>query len=363
LPHRRGQDMNDDADSKSRIGLGSIGGLSATTGLSILSPGVKDAILSRVNQIFDLKLYLEVPPWAGAVLLALGVVLLILAFIGQGRLDRASVWIRDGRGASVGTFLAVKHDGFFPLVRKISQDELPSDMRRRDLRHLDIDLSHDLSIDPPALEAALVKQLRMPDQINAILGVTPDADLGYCGIIQAPFQLLAGYQLASWLRLRCFEWHRHDQRWIALTSGTGSDLCVAKTAEQLGVGADIAIAVEVSYAIDSNDIMASVPAVGQLVRVRVAVPELDCITHEGQVVEIARQFRTALDGARGLPAGAHVHVFCSAPMSVGFALGRMISRTLHPPVRAYAYDRKANKPYPWGLEVNGTPSAGRVVRN
>ena len=143
----------------------------------------------------------------------------------------------------------------------------------------------------------------------------------------------------------------------------GADLVVSMRDEALGAGADVAIAVEVSYPIAADEITASVSESGRLIRVGVAAPALDCITHEGQVAEIARQFRAALDGTRTLAPGARVHVFCSAPMSVGFALGRMVSRTLHPPVRVYAYDRNAAKPYPWGLEVNGAPGPGQAVRN
>ncbi|MBX9898222.1 MAG: SAVED domain-containing protein [Qipengyuania sp.] len=355
--------MNDDADTRSRIALGGLGSLLAAAGVGILSPGFKDAVLAGLNRWLDLGLYLEAPPWVGALMVLFGGVLLLLAFTGQGRLERAMIRLFDGRGSTIGTFLAVKHVGFAPVVRDIRREELPPDIARRDLRHLQVDLSLELQATPPGLEAALSKQLRMPDQITAILGVNPDADLGYCGVIHAPFQLLAGYQLASWMRLRSFEWHRHDHRWTALTAGPGPDLGVTTQSEPIGFGPEVAISVEVSYAIAAAEIAASVPAAGQLIRVTVAAPALDCITHEGQVAELARQFRDALDAVRGLPAGARVHVFCSAPMSVGFALGRIVSRTLHPPVRVYAYDRNAPKPYPWGIEVNGAPGAGQVVRN
>jgi hypothetical protein len=236
-------------------------------------------------------------------------------------------------------------------------------LARRELQHLTVDLSLELASTPPSLEAALAKQLRMPDQVAALLGVNPTADLGYCGIVQAPFQLLAGHQLASWTRLRGFEWHRHDHRWVPLPPGAGPDLGVNTRSDVVGSGPDFAIAVEVSYAIDAAQILTSTPGVGSIVRVAVSTPALDCVTHEGQIAELARQFRAVLDGTRTLAGGAKVHVFCTAPMSVGFALGRMVSRTLHPRVRVYAYDRNAAKPYPWGIEINAAPGLGQIVRN
>lgn len=355
--------MSDDIDARTRVALATFGGALTAAGIGIVSPGLQDVVLAGLNKRFHLGLYLEAPPWAGALMIACGAIVLLMTFLGQGRLERALVRLFNGRGSSIGTFLAVRHVGFAPAVRHIQQDELPAGMARRDLRHLDLDLSLELGTTPPQVEAALARQLRMPDRITAILGVNPDADLGYCGIVQAPFQILAGHQLASWLRLQSFEWHRHDQKWVPLASGAGPDIKAATRAEALGIGADVAIAIEVSYAIAAVEIAASVPDLGQLIRIGVPTPALDCVTHEGQVAELARQFRAALDGARRLPPGARVHVFCSAPMSVGFALGRMISRTLHPPVRVYAYDRNAAKPYSRGVEVNGAPGPGQVVRN
>ncbi len=355
--------MADGEDSKSRRAIGVFGAVTGAAGASILSPGFKDAILSGLNSYFHLHLYLDAPPWAGAALLVVAAVLLLVAFMGQSRIERAFVRVFDGRGSSVGTLLAVKHIGFVPAVRDIQRQELPADLSRRDLRHLLVDLSTDLTTSPPSLEAAGAKQLRIPDQITAILGVNPDADLAYCGIVQAPFQLLAGYQLSSWARLRLFEWHRHEHRWVALQPGPGTDLGVTTQIDSVGPGSDVAIAVEVSYAVAASDIAASFPDVGRIVRVRVAAPVLDCITHEGQVEGIARQFRAALDETCGLALGARVHVCCAAPMSVGIALGRMVSRTLHPPVRAHAYDRAAPKRYAWGIEVNGAPGSGQIVRS
>jgi hypothetical protein len=355
--------MSDGEDFKSRRAIVTFGGVAGVAGVSILLPGLKEAILAGLNSFFHLHLNLDAPPWVGVTLLAVAVVFLSAAFMGQSRIERAFVRVFDRRGSSVGTFLAVKHIGFAPAVRDIQRQELAADLSRRDLRHLHVDLTTDLNTSPPSLEAALAKQLRMPDQITAILGVNPDADLAYCGIVQAPFQLLAGYQLSSWVRLRLFEWHRHEHRWVALQPGPGTDLGVTTQIDPLGPGGDVAIAVEVSYVIADSDIAASVPDVGRIVRVRVAAPVLDCITHEGQVEKIARQFRAALDETCGLALGARVHVCCAAPMSVGIALGRMVSRTLHPPVRAYAYDRSAPKPYAWGIEVNGAPGSGQIVRS
>jgi hypothetical protein len=351
--------MAEDIDVRTRSAIGTFGVLSAGAGLGVITPEIKEAILSFLNRRLGLQLF-DAPPWMGWMLIALGLSCLLLAFFGQGRIDAVSRYLFHGRGSTVGTFLVVKHTGFTPPVRDIQQSELPKTLNRCALQQLSIDISGDLALSPPSLEVALAKQLRMPDQITAILGVNPAAELGYSGIVQAPFQLLAGHQLASWTRVRTFEWDRHLNTWKALTGGPGTDLGVVTSDAVIGMGLDVAVAIEISYAIAEAEIVASVPDISRIIRVGVAVPALDSVTHDGQVTQIAQAFRAALDSTRGIAPGARVHVFCSAPMSIGFALGRMVSRTLHPPVRVYAYNLAASKPYPWGIEINALPATAIV---
>ncbi|WP_267382411.1 MULTISPECIES: SAVED domain-containing protein [unclassified Sphingomonas] len=351
--------MVEDADVGTRRAIGTFGVLSAGAGLGVVTPAIKEAILSFLNKRLGLQLF-DAPPWMGWALIALGLICLLLAFFGQGRIDGVFKYLFHGRNSTVGTFLVVKHTGFVPPVRDIQQSELPKALNRCALQHLSIEVGGDLALNPPALEAALAKQLRMPDQITAILGVNPAAALGYSGIVQAPFQLLAGHQLASWTQVRTFEWDRHLNTWKALAGGQGPDLGVVTSNAVVGTGLDVGVAIEISYAIADAEIVASIPNIGRIVRVGVALPALDAVTHDGQVTQIAQAFRAALDGTRGIAPGARIHVFCSAPMSIGFALGRMVSRTLHPPVRVYAYNLAAPKPYPWGIEINAAPAAAIV---
>lgn len=355
--------MANEDDSKSRVALVSFGAAAGAVGLSIISPGIKDAVLAWLNASYDLKLSLDAPLWAGILLVCFSVLVLVIAFVGQSRLELSASRVFNRNSARIGSFLAVKHVGFAPVVRDVRQDELPSDVRQSDLRHLSIDVSADLAENPPSLEAALQKQLQMPAQIGTMLGINPSIGLGYCGIVQAPLQSLAGFQMASWTSLRCFEWHRQEGRWVALLPGAGPDLGVNTTSTTISQEVDLAIAIEVSYAISNEEILLSLPRIGTVSRISIASPALDCITHEQQVSAIAQQFRIALDNARALAAGTKVHVLLAAPMSVGFAVGRMISRTLHPAVRVYAYDRNAQPPYAWGIEINGSAGEAKVVRN
>jgi len=289
--------------------------------------------------------------------------MLVLAFFGPARVERALVHV-VGASRSKGAVVAIKEIGFAPAVRDLNREELPPHLNGRQVQHLVIDVSHELSANPPQVEAALAKQLRLPDQVAALRGAQPGAELAFCGIVQAPFQLLAGYQLSTWVTTQAFEWNRHTHNWQALEAGEGQDLKPATKVQVVGAGGDVAIAIEVSFSISTADIVGSVAGLSEIVRIGPAQARLDCVTHEGQVTALARQFRATLDRLHSrLVAGARVHVFVAAPMSVGFGLGRMVSRTVHPPVIAYAYDRNAQRPYRWGLFINASTPAQQVVWN
>jgi hypothetical protein len=147
--------MNDDADAKSRIALGGLGTILAAAGVGVVSPGLKDAVIARLNRSLQLGLYLEAPPWAGLLMIVAGGVLLLTAFVGQSRIERALIRVTEGRGSSIRTFLAIKHVGFAPVVRDIRRGELPADLTRRDIRHLGIDLCLELGASSPQVEAAI----------------------------------------------------------------------------------------------------------------------------------------------------------------------------------------------------------------
>lgn len=354
--------MANSEDGKARAALTAGGTLLLAAGASDFYPGFQDAILAFLNNKLSLG-FPDPPDWFSALILLLGILLLLLGFFGPSRTAGALGHFFNARQKKP-PVIAIKEIGFAPSVRDISPDELPPHLEGRVVQHLIVDVSQDLSTVPAQLEAALSKQLRVPDQLAAIRSVQPDSPLAFCGIIQAPFQILAGFQLSSWVNAQAFEWDRNDLRWQSLHKGNGPSLRSNTQTEIVGTGDDVAIAIEVSFNISTADIVASVPTLEQIIRIGPALPRLDCVTHEGQVIEIASQFRSVLNNLHSnMKPDARIHVFAAAPMSVGFGLGRVISRTFHPPVIAYTYERNARPPYQWGLLINASAGAPQVVRN
>lgn len=73
-------------------------------------------------------------------------------------------------------------------------------------------------------------------------------------------------------------------------------------------------------------------------------------------------FRQALDEIHNeLGSGPAIHVFYAGPVSVGFSLGRRISRTIHNRVFVYNYNAKASPAYAWGIDVTRDAPANTMV--
>lgn len=191
------------------------GGLSFAAGVAILNPGFKDAAISWLNKAQRLGLY-EPPPAAGWLLVAIGLFLLVFALLGADRVASAVAYVSGQSRATTGTLVAIKQTGFQPAVPDLQPADLPAPLRRRAINIVRVDLGEELAAQPPELDRALARQLRMPGELAAVRGGAPDHRLAYCGIVQAPFQLLAGYQLSGWAKLLPFEWSAPAGRWEPL---------------------------------------------------------------------------------------------------------------------------------------------------
>ncbi|MHB8283644.1 MAG: SAVED domain-containing protein [Caulobacteraceae bacterium] len=349
-------------DDAARRGLGALATTIGTVGLGILWPGIKDWLIALLDQGFGTHLYTP-PAWLGGAFLALAIVLWAAVLIGPARLWSLIEHRAGMAGTTKGYVVALKQTGFDPNLPDLRPEELPDELAHRAIQHVSVDLSSNLRRSPPDISRALEEQLQVPTRLAAASGPPAETQLAYCGIVQAPFQLLAGHQLAGWSHVLPFEWDRVNRRWHSLPDGPGPDLGLQQHTEAAPTGTDLAIAIEVSSRIDSQAVLGSVPSVGEIIRIGLATPKLDVITHQQQALAVGAEFRAVLDHARARYGDGHpVHVFCAAPMSVGFALGRLISPTIDGPVTVYAFDAQATPPYPWGLIVNSRPQGPQIVR-
>lgn len=347
-----------EGDALARRWMGGAGTAAFAGGLGVIVPGWNDLIFAYINRIFGTSLY-ELPPFLGWVLIILGSLMLVGAFLGPSRIERLFGGSRAA--ARSGSLIFLRHIGFWPAVRAPRSDELAGPDGDPEIIDFPIDLG--VSLQAGHIDQALADHQARIAILEMMRAAHPQAGLAYGGIAQAPFQVLAGYRLSSWGAVSLLEWDRGEHRWNALRQGQGPNIGLARSDENIGPGRDVAIALEISYPIATPDIAASVPALGRVVRLSLAPPRLDAISHMGQATEIAVTTRAILDEfAPQLRGGGQIHLFIAGPMSVGFRVGQLVSRTLHPSVYTYAYTMNSNPPYGWGLLINPASGGPVVVR-
>ena len=328
-----------------------LGGSIVLAGLAVLSPGVRDALLAYANNTWKLGLSLEAPWWIGLPLIALGALLFILGFV----TDRA--------GTSKGQFLAIRHQSFQPLAPNLPTEALPRRMQRRKINVYDCDLSSFMNSQPVDPTGAVRLQERLATHISGVRQSDPDAALGYYGIVHIPFQFLAGCSISTYPEVALFELNRSDNKWYELKVGAGPDLrpTLSRTLDP-AIPAAAVIRIGVSYPVAAAEVARIIPAPFRDYSLSIAAPTIDKVTHYGQVDAICTLFRKALDEIHNeLGSGPPVHVFYAGPVSLGFSLGRRISRTIHNRVFIYNYTAQASPAYAWGIDVTRDGPANAMV--
>ena len=337
--------------------LTGLGGLLIAAGLALISPGFKDAVLAALNKAFDLGLSLEAPGWSGWPLVVLGTM-----FVAPLLLRNLRAALRPER--PVRAFLALRHMSLdLSVPPKLEDKSVPGWLGRRYLRHADCDQTKCLSLGASKLSEALGIQESAFSEIAVQRRTDDQLAIGYYGIAHVPLQILAGHTATTAVHAALFELDRPNSAWRELLRGKGADLGVRMVAIPSAKPPTSAVVrVTVSYDILMGDVTEIVTGPFDEFLVTVAAPKRDVITHYGQVEAIADAFRDAIDTMlRRLPKGGVIHLFAAVPMCVGFSLGRMISKTVHPEVIAYNYSAQSNPRYSWGIRINVNDLGSRQV--
>ncbi|MCJ2011056.1 SAVED domain-containing protein [Methylobacterium sp. J-076] len=330
-----------------------VGGALILGGIAVVSPGFRDALLAYLNNTWKLGLSLDAPWWIGLLLIGPGIILFVLGFI------------RDRDGTSKGQFVAIRHQSFQPLAANLPSDTLPARMRRRKVQFYDCDQSSFMNSQPVDPTGAVRLQEKLAQHIAGVRRSDPDAALGYYGIVHIPFQFLAGCSISTFPEVALFELNRNDNRWHELKAGDGATLepKLTRVSDPANPSAAV-MRIEISYPVAPAEVAKIIPGPYREYTLRIETPAIDKVTHYGQVHAICKLFRQALDEIHNeLDSSLPVHVFYSGPVSLGFSLGRQISRTIHNRVFVYNYTSQNNPAYAWGVDVTrDTPPTEMVVR-
>ena len=175
-----------------------------------------------------------------------------------------------------------------------------------------------------------------------------DLTLVYGGLSPVPFTFLTGVMIDDEGAALVFDWDRHTQAWRQLD---GKD--DGKRFRELGLGdmpdgaQEVALAVSVSYGVDTNDVRAKVGEI-PIVTLDLEGGSPDCHWSEEKQCALGKQFLDTVIGLGNLGI-RRVHLFLAAQNSVVFRFGRLYDKRNLPEVVVYQFQRSVTPPYPWGV--------------
>jgi uncharacterized caspase-like protein len=264
----------------------------------------------------------------------------------------------------VETFFAVRHHSFEALTARISEDSLSTHLRHYKIKHIEFDQSFFFTGSNCDPISALKENDKLINDFLILFKSTPDAVIGYHGIVHIPLQFCVGYAVSTWPKVILLELDRNINCWyeLAINESPKLDLSVSTISRPANAVA-IAIRIAISFDISKNDVDDVVPQPYEDIQIQIGKRRIDAITHYGQVNEVCNAFREVLDDLHArVDKSLIVHVFYAGPVSLGFSLGRRISRTIHHQVIVYNYTVHTSPRYGWGAKINsvGSPES-RVV--
>jgi hypothetical protein len=255
--------------------------------------------------------------------------------------------------------IAVRHQSFDGNTHVLTDDDMPA-LHQGALRlPLDIDQC-EFTLNGHMLKPAeaLDIQRSLANKLKVHLEGSSDAALAYYGKAHIPLVFAAGYAVQSDIPVLHYELDRKTNRWRYLDElAEGADLGISTVnTGQLVKGGLAAIRISISFEVGAEDVEERLGTAYADFHLRISQPKIDIITTRAQVERIAQAFRDILDHLRSSPdTPAQIHVFCSAPMSVVFALGRRVSPTLNPPVFIHNHNMSSKPRYAWAVQVTGVP--------
>ena len=253
----------------------------------------------------------------------------------QRRLARKKIVVVEARG--------LRDTGGSPLI-----ESLPSRFEgQRD--HVLVDLRQrvkDGEIVAP--EAALEDLISLPADLKRREDGFDRRDLTlvYGGLTPVPFTFLTGVLIDDEVATLILDWDRHAETWRELDSADDGKRFRTAGLDDVPDGAkEVALAVSVSYGVNTDDIRAQVGTM-PVVELDIEDRSPDCHWSEEKQRALGRQFLEMAIGLgnRGV---RRIHLFLAAQNSVAFRFGRLYDKRNLPEVAVYQYQRNAIPPYPW----------------
>lgn len=228
---------------------------------------------------------------------------------------------------------------------------------QRDLHVVDFRPSREGELVNP--ELALEKLQPLKRAVEAACGgrAKEDVTVALGGLAAVPILFLTGMLFDDESNVVIYDWDRVRKIW-RLTDDLDDGkrfLQIPATTYPLGIQ-EVILAVSASYAVDDQGIMKAFGNNVPVVHIKAEEMLIDKLWSEAKQQAYVMAFRDAVQ--RLMENGVKkIHLILAAPASLSIRMGMAYDRRLMPEIIVYQYERSAEPPYPWGIQM---PTHGRL---
>lgn len=322
------------------------------SGIAALTPqwwhGLANALFFKVTQS-NLEPF-EASPTTGWAFISIGLVLVLL-----------SIW--ESKKTRNKEVLGLRHVSMADVPAEAIKRVLPYMQRLWHYSELVVD--HSDSYNDGILEdynSVLRALNRVPDQLDGILQANSDTPLAYYGLTHIPLALYLGYLLSdNKYHVQLYELNNTDQRWNQL-GGISAPLDLKTNSGELDentASGNVVVTIGISFPIHSSEVdELEIPNELARVNIEALEPQRQLICSQEQIEQVCQVFRRSLEQIKNAyPNRNKTHVFYSGPVSLAFALGRVISERIDSEIVIHNYSVKESPKYSWSLSFNGSTPA------
>ena len=322
------------------------------SGIGALTPqwwyGLANAFYYQATQS-DLKPF-EASPTTGWVFILIGLILVGL-----------SLW--ESKKTRKKEIVGLRHISLGNVPPEAIKRDLPYLQKLWHYRELDVDHSDSYSNGMLTDYNSILRRLeKVPHQLDGILQADSDTPLAYYGLTHIPLALYLGYLLSDkQYHIQQYELNNDAGRWNQL-GGNPAPMSLKNNintlVENTSIG-NIVLTLGISYPIHASEVdELGIP--NELARINIEASETrrQLISSYQQIDQVCQEFRLSLEKIKNTyPNREKTHIFYSGPVSLAFALGRIISERIDSEVQIYNYSVKETPKYSWSIAFNGSTPA------
>lgn len=205
-------------------------------------------------------------------------------------------------------------------------------------------------------EVSLIYQNDILSKINALTNNYLEFEIAYFGLAHIPIVWELGSRLADKFKIDYYEYDRNAFKWKKMINSLfyNKDFFSVKNLRDNNESRNAIVKIEISYAIDDNQIFQVINDYNLFTTIKVNSLGLDKITDLNQIEDLTKCFRDVLDEIIKDSVIENIHIFYSGPVSLGLSLSRKISKRTDPVLYVYNYTRNTTPNYKWAVKISNT---------